>query len=752
MMTKPAVILALEDKLQIQLHPAPTHGYDPVRNVMACRRDPNSESGWLAQYALHPDGTLAGLQLYQQYLTDEKWTALAELLPLEHIEALNLRENALSQIPGLDKMARLRFLDLCDNQLEVFSLPTAPSNTLDHLWLSGNPFTDNVLKEKALQGRFALLEHLKELSEAPALSEELFEARLLIIGEPGVGKTSLRHKLNKVENSLATESTKGIDLDLDVEGNAFEFLTPRGKRVNFRYQVWDFGGQRQYHPTHQLFFSDNALYLLVTNTRQDHKNEGDVEFWLETVEKLATGSPVLRVENKESDREESTNWSVLNKRFPGLVKAVFSLNLAHVNRPESEQYRKPDSDTFSQLKESIEQQLKGLKHVGSKIEPSWQKIREDIAQKAKEVPHIDLYTYRSICSNRGQTDPEKQLEWSKTFHNLGIFLHYQHNPVLRDTVILRNDWAIAAVFAVLDSKVVKESGGVFQDKDLAEIWSEPEHEKHRRELRTLLETFELCYPLPKNQGYVVPQCMPVSPPEQFIWDSTDNLQVDIEYGFMPRAIITRLIVKLHTHIAENRRWVWKQGAVISGKDLRCSNTWAYLQEIYKKNEPPRLSLQLRGPFSEYLFREINSKLDDIHEDYPDLAVEYLIYCPCSACKEASQPGRYKYYDELLFYSKFKGKTTIECRNLADQVSIEEILKGIFSGVQAPTEAIRNWVEAGELKKALNLLKPYRRDEVSRLLGQLNEAELQKADGRIPFDELMKVKANIAARIIQVISP
>ncbi|MFN0215203.1 MAG: hypothetical protein ACKVT2_13180, partial [Saprospiraceae bacterium] len=62
-MEHPAFITELGKKLNLQLHRAPEHGYDPVRNVMACRKDPEKEDSWLAQYALHEDGALAGLNV-----------------------------------------------------------------------------------------------------------------------------------------------------------------------------------------------------------------------------------------------------------------------------------------------------------------------------------------------------------------------------------------------------------------------------------------------------------------------------------------------------------------------------------------------------------------------------------------------------------------------------------------------------------------------------------------------------------------
>lgn len=673
----PTPIARLEKALAHPPHPAPAGGHDPARNAMACRKDPQRNGGWLPQYALHPDDSLAGLNLAGLGLTNGDWQQLAAQLDLSRLEALNLRGNALDAAPeGLEKMVHLRYLDLCDNRLTEFALPEGLGE-LEHLWLYGNEFREPVLQARVKQGRHALLEHFQGLAEEGM--EELYEARMLIIGEPRAGKTSLRKKLQAVSNPLPTASTKGIDLDIDFEANSFAHLTSTGEEVTFRYQVWDFGGQRQYHPTHQLFFVKSTLYVLVTNTDYDHKNEGDVEFWLETVEKLGAGSPVIHVENKPSDREDSTNWKDIDIRFGRMIRGRrFGVNLDRVNPAEKARFNREDARQFGLLKDCIVTQLKNLEHVGSAVTPTWRKIRDAIAQEAGKTPHISLERYQSICLSCGYSDPDKQLELSKTFHTLGIFLHYQHNPVLRHLVILQNEWAIDAVFAILDSPVLRKQKGHFTQENLPAIWKDNKYAGKRDDLLQLLQEFELCYPLsPAQKGYVAPQCLAKS--ASYEWNKEENVRVDVTYDFLPRAVITRLIVKMHEHVAKGKQWAWQSGAVFEGKALGFKDTSAEVQEKYRDK---KIAVRLRGAYSEDLFREIQSRLYDIHQDFPNLEVDYVIYCTCEDCQQSGKPTPFDYYKHLLRYRRELGAKTVECTTRKRQVKIDDILKGVISPAQA----------------------------------------------------------------------
>jgi internalin A len=48
---------------------------------------------------------------------------------------------------------------------------------------------------------------------------------------------------------------------------------------------------------------------------------------------------------------------------------------------------------------------------------------------------------------------------------MGVFLHFQQDPLLARTVILRNQWATEAVFKMLDDEIVKGKLGRFTAAD-----------------------------------------------------------------------------------------------------------------------------------------------------------------------------------------------------------------------------------------------------------------------------------------------
>ncbi|MGX9727284.1 MAG: ADP-ribosylation factor-like protein [Candidatus Electronema sp. VV] len=67
---------------------------------------------------------------------------------------------------------------------------------------------------------------------------------------------------------------------------------PEGK---IRLNVWDLGGQQFMRSTHQLFFTERTLYVLVTTARRERR---ELNHWLKLVHELAADAPVLVVINK----------------------------------------------------------------------------------------------------------------------------------------------------------------------------------------------------------------------------------------------------------------------------------------------------------------------------------------------------------------------------------------------------------------------------------------------------------------------
>jgi hypothetical protein len=108
-----------------------------------------------------------------------------------------------------------------------------------------------------------------------------YEAKLMLVGEGNVGKTSLVAALRDYEFIEGRPTTHGIEIspllirhpDLD---------------LTMRVRAWDLGGQEVYRATGQLFYSRHALYLVVWSARRGPEQD-DLEGWIRRI-RLRVGS------------------------------------------------------------------------------------------------------------------------------------------------------------------------------------------------------------------------------------------------------------------------------------------------------------------------------------------------------------------------------------------------------------------------------------------------------------------------------
>ncbi|KAB1990985.1 COR domain-containing protein, partial [Haemophilus parainfluenzae] len=93
-----------------------------------------------------------------------------------------------------------------------------------------------------------------------------------------------------------------------------------------------------------------------------------------------------------------------------------------------------------------------------------------------------------------------------------------------------------------------ENCGRFTRQQLNTIWSDAEYADLQDELLQLMMRFKLCYEIPgKPQHYIAPQLLELNPPD-YPWDDSQNLILRYRYEFLPKGILTRLIVELHEYI------------------------------------------------------------------------------------------------------------------------------------------------------------------------------------------------------------
>ncbi len=581
---------------------------------------------------------------------------------LSNLTYLDLTENKITNLPeSIANLSNLTNLYLWGNKITNLPESIANLSNLTNLDLRGNPLVTPPL-EIAEKGIEAIRDYFQQLKLD---SDYLYEAKLLIVGEAGAGKTTLAQKIQNPDYELQEEdSTRGIDI--------IPWYFPYNNQRDFRMNIWDFGGQEIYHATHQFFLTKRSLYTLVVDTR---KEDTDFYYWLNIVELLSDNSPLLIIKNEKQDREREINERGLRGQFTNLEKTL-ATNLK-TNRGLA--------DILTQVKHYI----RNLPHVGDNLPKTWKQVREVLEQEGRN--YISLEEYLQICQANGIRERKYKLQLSGYLHDLGVCLHFQDDPLLNKTVILKPEWGTAAVYKVLDNDKVRNNLGKFTLSDLENIWREKQYENARDELLQLMIKFKLCYKIPnRKETYIAPQLLSENEPD-YNWEETNNLILRYTYEFMPKGIITQFIVAMHKHIWQ-QEYVWKSGVILE-KD----QTKAEVIEYYGKRE---IKIRVVGKHKRDLLIAVTHELDKIHDSYQRLKYNKLIPCNCQECKLSQEPHFYRF--EILHNFEAKGENEIQCQQSCKMVNVRSLIQNALDEKQLENYNKKKF----ELEKRGNIVKVY----------------------------------------------
>lgn len=655
------------------------------------------------------------------------------ILKLKNLICLRLSTNKLSEIPKeISKLKKLKILDFKDelerdndeNTNKIQTIPDSFAKLSTLIELRVNTYFLESFYAMALEGGVDNLKNTITQKIAQGVNK-LYESKLLFVGEPGSGKTSLMEKVIDKDYKLTSPSDTVSTIGIDIK--KYDFPYHLDKKITFSTNMWDFGGQQIQYMSHQFFLTPNSLYILVGDDRKQHT---DFDYWFHIINLLSDNSPILVVLNEQKHKSIS-NFDL--KYFQNLFNS-------HLIEKKDIDLSIMNDNRYEELKYKIELMLSNLPHIGNELPAKWIDIRNELNILSETNNFISFTAFSEISKKYGLSNTDiKTL--SKHFHNLGIFLHYEEDlNGLADTIFLNSKWIMNAIYTVLASKHVNENNGKFSKKWLFDFWNNQNNnytDSIKNKLITLMlkDKFEICYKLDATNEdiFISPQLLPSSIDYEYIWNYDNNLYYRFQYRFMPKGIISRLIVRLNNLIMEENgnELVWQKGLLLNLND-------AEAQIIEKEsNEGLKvIDISIYGDKldSINLLTKIKLEIETIQQkSFRNIDYEEMIPCHCSYCIVSRTPQYHKLSTLRTYLSK--KETVIKCDKSVENVNIGELIGSVIN--------VKN--------EDFEILKYVKKYGINVNINNNNNNSNSSTEIKDSFNQSQSVKITISQTVSSVIS-
>ena len=526
-------------------------------------------------------------------------------------------------------------------------------------YLGDNPLNPELAAAYS-QGTEVVLQYLR--SQARSRQVELNEAKLILVGEGEVGKTSLLGALRGdpwVENR---DTTHGIEIKPVT-------LKDSDSDREIKLNGWDFGGQPVYRPTHQLFFSAPAVYLVVWKPREGPQ-QNFIEYWITLIKYRAPEAKIIIVATHGGPNQRQPDidsHDIITRFGRDTIQDFFHVD----SKPGATE------NHIDELKKAIARVAASLPEVGRKVPAKWQKVREKLQDT--EEAYLSYDKIIELCAEQ-EMDREEANLFLLLSHTLGHLIHYHNDPILKNIVILKPDWLAKAISFVLDDKETREKQGLVDFSRLNLLWNNPEREETERypvelheKFRKLMERFDLSYrvvldPLsgkPSNTSLIAQLVSDKRPDPLPDWgekpeagDEEKQLICRIvdEQGAAANAegLFYQLIVRLHKYSLGRANYEdsvhWKRGLLLDDD----YNGRALLE--YRGTD---LWITVRAAYPEFLIHELRKEVKWLVESFWR-GLKCQVMVPCVAPCGKNEPGKWLFDVEQLINFKRQGVEKFPC--------------------------------------------------------------------------------------------
>ncbi|MBT6225140.1 MAG: hypothetical protein HOI47_00635 [Candidatus Scalindua sp.] len=444
----------------------------------------------------------------------------------------------------------------------------------------------NVPNEIREQGAAAVANYLEELEKG---ATRLNEARILILGNKGAGKTSIARKLIDPDADMPTdkESTAGVDT-----------MLWKLEHENINVRIWDFAGHTVTHAVHQFFLSERCLYIIVYDGRTEERNR--LEYWLNHMKNYGGDSKAIILVNRRDQHSVEIPINFLKEQYP--IAGVYTFSIED-DKTELEGFRNDVADYINNNPSWENQEIPtNYYHVKDELENFFAK-----GEEGKSREHITRDEFNKIAVKYGVENKEELL---KDLHFLGVSLWYKDMEEF-DTLVLNPEWISQGVYKIINwVNEDKEHSLTLHDFETVFKEDKKRYPKEQHKfLFKLMKHYELAYEAESGE-LIIPHLLEEDRPDElpdFPVGESLMLRYRAEQPLPPNTI-SRFIVRHNQEIKKEDKdyVVWRLGVVLEdGK-----GSIALVRE-----EDRIISVSVKGKDKTNYISKFRETLNDVFNSY-----------------------------------------------------------------------------------------------------------------------------------------
>ncbi|XP_011270487.1 hypothetical protein, variant 1 [Capsaspora owczarzaki ATCC 30864] len=487
------------------------------------------------------------------------------------------------------------------------------------------------------------------------------EVRVVVLGDPSVGKTSLVRGIadGYVRQAFSNifsiaNSTDGIDIST---------VVLREKDESMILIVWDFAGQEVYLVSHQFFLRERTVYLVLFDVREDLSLNSRLAFWLRSLHACVPNADIILVgthiddPSYTSERQQEQKQNLANL-LSTLKESSVSFNVrstVYINARNS-----TGAPSMPELKTALFQAGQDMPFYNRLLDGQYLELRDSLRKRADQLVaqnkpplcrwHEIVELGQSLRLSGRAIDAFMELlrfQGWVVFHRLANSATQDTSNVpalqpatllasMNDIVILNPQWFTTTVLTGVITQKPQDrwvKDGIVTRKDLLRNAWKGIDSAICDQFVLLLQRYELLYKIDGDQPgtdsgtrYVIPSYLPAYEFDSSRWSlkpaagEPHEVAIVMETKFLLEGFFSRLVVRFHER--KFRLTAWKDAVLVNYGGPRA------LLRVHRNASNVRLEFTARGKHPERLLPTLIEILDKLSADwYPGISWKTYLRCP-----------------------------------------------------------------------------------------------------------------------------